>query len=280
MSTKKPKVLVMADWFEPGYKAGGPIRSVVNFAGNLHKDLEIFILTADRDLGDQQAYPGIQPDIWVPNYNDVKVFYASPSWLSWKAVQQTIRSINPDFIYLNSMYSRYFSLYPLLMKRLGTIPGRIILAPRGMLKQSAVAFKSRKKKLFLKLFRTLGLQRNVHFHCTDAIEQRDVQQYFGNVASTVLSNNPGTQKAFQMPPLKNTGSAKLIFVGRMHPIKNLHYLLELLKGVKQNVTLTVIAGLENPAYNEQCRQLAADLPGNITVDFQGELAHHELEQQL
>ena len=270
----------MADWFEPGYKAGGPIRSVVNFANNFSNDLEIFVLTTDRDLGDTQAYNGITADQWISYNENVQVFYASPQWLSWSAIKNAVRKINPDIIYLNSMYSKFYSLYPLLMKRAGMIPGRIILAPRGMLKQSAVEFKQGKKKIFLKLFRTLGLQRNVHFHCTDATEQADVKKYFGEVRSTVLANSPGTQKKFQPPPYKTAGSAKLIFIGRMHPIKNLHYLLELLKDVKQNISLTVIAGLEDRAYNEECQNLAKRLPAHVSVDFKGELAHHELEAPL
>ena len=55
----------MVDWYAPGFKAGGPIRSAVNFADQLENDLDIFVLTTDRDLGDTQAYPGILADQWV-----------------------------------------------------------------------------------------------------------------------------------------------------------------------------------------------------------------------
>jgi glycosyltransferase involved in cell wall biosynthesis len=57
-------------------------------------------------------------------------------------------------------------------------------------------------------------------------------------------------------------------------------LLELLRGVKQQVSLTVIAGLEDKVYWEQCRQLIKHLPGNVKVNIPGELQHHEVEQQL
>jgi len=266
----------MADWFEPGFKAGGPIRSCVNFAGNLKNDLEIFVLTTDRDLGDAEPYDGIPANKWIDYDSKVKVFYASPDWLSYKNIKKTIREIQPEAIYLNSMYSRFFSLYPLLMNP----KSKMVLAPRGMLKESAVRFKSNKKKLFLRLFRVLGLHKRVHFHCTDATEVNDVKKYFGNVSYTLLGNNPGVQRGLQLPTGKTPGSLKLIFIGRMHPIKNLHFLLELLRTVKQQVQLTVIAGLEDKGYWQQCQQLIKQLPANIKVNYLGELPHHELEQQL
>lgn len=280
MSIKRSRVLVMADWFEPGFKAGGPIRSCVNFAVNLKQDLEIFVLTTDRDLGDDAPYAGVTQNTWVPYEHDVQVFYASPEWLSWKNIRNIVQSVQPDIVYLNSMFSKYFSLYPLLMKRAGIIASRIILSPRGMLKESALRFKSKKKKVFLNLFRVLGLQRNVHFHCTDNIEQEDVKKYFGKVGSTLISNMPGAQRALQLVNDKSPGSVKLIFTGRIHPIKNLQYLLELLGKVKQRVELTVIGGEEDKIYSQRCLQAAEQLPANIKVKFAGELPHQQAEQQL
>ena len=272
--------MVMADWFEPGFKAGGPIRSCVNFAGNLKDDLQIFVFTTDRDLGDAHPYNNIATNKWTDFDENVQVFYATPGWLSWKAIKSLVQSIQPDIIYVNSMYSRFFSMYPLLLKRSGSIKSKVILAPRGMLRQSAVQFKSGKKKVFLNLFRLLGLHRNIQFHCTDNTELQDVKKYFGNVQSTVLSNIPGVQRPLRLPTDKTIGKVKLIFIGRMHPIKNLHYLLELLKGVREQVQLTIVAGKEDAAYAEQCNQLIAQLPPNIKVNDVGELPHHELEKLI
>ena len=45
----KPRLLIFCDWFEPGYKAGGPVRSIVNLVKTLENDLEIYIFTSDRE---------------------------------------------------------------------------------------------------------------------------------------------------------------------------------------------------------------------------------------
>jgi hypothetical protein len=151
----KRKVLVMVDWFEPGFKAGGPIRSIVNFVEHLEEDLDLYIFTTDRDLGDDTAYPGIKVNCWLP-IGKHKVFYSSPSFLGWKSILTITNDIKPDYIYLNSMFSPYFTLCPMIMKKIGKTKSKIILAPRGMLKESALAHKGYKKNTFIRLFKLLG----------------------------------------------------------------------------------------------------------------------------
>ena len=49
-------ILTITHYFQPGYKAGGPIRSLANFVEWLSGEFEIKIITSDRDLGDTQPY--------------------------------------------------------------------------------------------------------------------------------------------------------------------------------------------------------------------------------
>ncbi len=185
----------MVDWYAPGFKAGGPIRSAVNFADQLENDLDIFVLTTDRDLGDTQAYPGIQSDQWIQK-NQHQVFYASPAYLSWASVKKITTELAPDFIYLNSMFSRYFTIYPLLMKKMGLLNSKLVLAPRGMLRESALAHKSGKKKIFTGLLKSFGLTRELIFHATDDTEEKDIKKVFGKDAAFFKAGNlPGKQKS-------------------------------------------------------------------------------------
>jgi len=56
----KPRILVVTGHYLPGFKAGGPLRSVANLVNCLRDEFEFLILTSDRDLGDTEAYPGTQ----------------------------------------------------------------------------------------------------------------------------------------------------------------------------------------------------------------------------
>ncbi|HEY0679106.1 MAG TPA: glycosyltransferase family 4 protein [Chitinophagaceae bacterium] len=281
MESTKRRVLVLVDWFEPGYKAGGPIRSVVNFIHHLKDELDIYVLTTDRDLNEKVPYKGIETDKWIEYKPGVYVFYCSPRLLSFSAVIKIINWVNADFIYLNSMFSKFFTIYPLLAKRLGKIRSEIVLAPRGMLKETALQFKNRKKKLFLKIFKSLGLNRNVRFHATDTNEFNDILRTFGRSDMyLVVDNLPGIHKPFVPLADKLRGNVKLLFVGRFHPIKNPDYLLSVLKETKSNVELTIIATIEDEDYWHKCQVMIAHLPSNVKVIINGEMPHAEIEHHL
>lgn len=270
-------ILVFADWFEPGYKAGGPIRSCVHFVQQMRDAYNIYVFTTDRDLNETAPYPNIKADAWVEHDKGIKVFYCSPQQLSWNHIRTQIKSINPDFIYLNSMYSRYFTIYPLLMRRLGLIKSKIVLAPRGMLKESAVQFKSGKKKVFLTAFRQMGVHRFIHFHATDTTEVNDVQTYFGKAAQvTMASNFSGTIKDYPGSIVKQVGELSVVFIGRLHPVKNLDFLLRVLKPVRGNITLTIVGNAEDEAYVNQCKSIINDFPVQIKVRFAGEIPNNKV----
>lgn len=270
-------ILLFADWFEPGYKAGGPIRSCVHFVHQMKDQYSIYVITTDRDLNDTAPYSNVEADKWTGYDKGVKIYYCSPQHLTWNNIKAQVKAINPDFIYLNSMYSRYFSIYPLLMKKMGITNSKIILAPRGMLKDSAVQFKSTKKKFFLTAFRQLRLHRFTHFHATDKTEEKDVQNYFGNkVQVTLASNFPGAIKDYPGCTVKKANELSVIFIGRLHPVKNLDFLLRALKPVSGKITLTIVGNAEDEAYVNQCRSIISGFPAQIRVRFAGEIPNNQV----
>src|SRR5690606_6254535 len=121
----------------------------VNFTDHMKNRYELYVFTRDRDLDDSMPYEDVKTNVWTEDKN-VYIFYASPQYLRWKNILHEIRMINPEFVYLNSMYSFYFTIYPLLMRRSGKILAKTILAPRGMLQDGAMGFKKFKKILFLR----------------------------------------------------------------------------------------------------------------------------------
>lgn len=271
----------MTDWFEPGYKGGGPVRAVANMAQQLKNDLDIFIFTSDRDLGDESAYAGIETDAWVKYEQGIMVHYASPAGRSFSSVVKNINAVTPDVIFLNSMFSIPFSFYPVLGKRLGKIKADVILSPRGMLKQTALQFKRTKKNAFLAVFKLLGLHKKLRFHGTDATELSDIKSTFGEVQADLIPDSlPASLKPLHLPASKTPGQVKLIFVGRLHPVKNMEALLEMLSNVKCNAALKIIASIEDEAYWQKCNQLISALPTNITVQMLGPVAHNKIEEHL
>ena len=220
----KKKIFIFIDWFDPAFKAGGPIRSVTNFVKSLQDDYAIFVFTADRDLGETLPMPNIIVDQWVLYDQMALVLYASPAKLKWKAILHELKTVKPDFIYCNSLFSKYFSIYPLLMKRLGLVNGVFVLAPKGMLRPSALKFKPTKKRIFLKLFRLFRFTDVIRFHATDAEENQSIIKQFSNATVFSILDSPGALPEEVIKIKKHSGQMKLLFVGRIHPIKQLSYL--------------------------------------------------------
>ena len=89
------KILVFVDWFLPGYKAGGPIRSVANLTAHLSGEFEFFIVTRNTDYLETEAYADVEPNKWIDFAENVKVFYFSADKLSVDKSSTTIQ-LSPD----------------------------------------------------------------------------------------------------------------------------------------------------------------------------------------
>ena len=277
----KPSIMVLIDWFAPGFRAGGPIRSCVNFTTTMQEDFEIFVVTTNRDLGIAEPFSEILPNAWLPFSSHAKVWYFSDSRLSYKNLLNLVKEVNPEFLYVNSLYSLPFTIWPLRMKFSGAFHGKVILAPRGMLKPAALAVKPLKKKVFLNLMKFLRIHKSIMFHATNEEEAKEVKLHFGKEQDVRIA--PNLPQMFQEPRremIKKTGEVKFSFLGRVHPYKNLLWLLKRLENLKGKMTLTIYGPVEDEAYWTECIQRMESLPGHIEVQYHGGLAAEDVSAAL
>jgi glycosyltransferase involved in cell wall biosynthesis len=252
---------------------------VENLARLLCTDADIYIFTGDRDLNDTQPYTGIASNEWVHYSPGIKVYYASPGNQDKTTIKNILAEVNPQVLYLNSLFSKNFALVPLMAGK--QFPGlKIVLSPRGMLRSSALAFKPFKKKLFLAYARSTKLFSRVHFHATDEQEVTDIRKHINkNAPVTCIGNVPAAPDASVQHIEKKTGTVNIIFTGRIHPIKNLHLLLECLKTVKSEVSCTLVGVMEDAVYWNRCKEIVAQLPSNIKVTNPVEITPVELAEK-
>jgi glycosyltransferase involved in cell wall biosynthesis len=275
-----PPLLLLTPWFSPAYRAGGPITSNVNLCRALAEDINIRVFTGDRDMDDVKPFADVPTDSWISWISNIHVQYTSPSNLKYRCISKSILDCNPEVIYLTGMFSVPFTIYPLLLKWQGRTKAKVVLAPKGMLRPSALKYKPLKKRLFLRLFRLFGIHRLVHFHATDAEEVRNIHSTFGKrVRISEIPNFPKVPGPLNQR-VKPTGHARLMFVGRIHPIKSLLFALQCLKKVETSVQVTIVGSKEHPDYWERCTQLISELPPYIQVEYVGELPPAELEGAL
>lgn len=280
----KPKLLIFTDWFPPGYRAGGPIRSTANLVSALHDDFDIRVVTSDRDFGTDYPYADIAANEWLPFHDSSHVVYLSPPALTLQRIGALIAEIDPDCVYLNSMFSPYFTIVPLWHAWRGRVRGRVVIAPRGMLHAGAIQFHALRKQVFLRALRTAGVWSRVWFHATDEQESKDIRDRLGVSAERVhtISNMPEPPVAAVVPIAKPPGSIRLLYLARITPKKQLLPLLKILAEAPLgiHVSLTVAGPVEDVAYWQSCRSAMAALPTNVAVECIEAVPHHAVRNIL
>lgn len=237
----------------------------------LREDIDFRIITTDRDFQSTHSYNEVPADTWTV-YQGRTVFYISPENLHPEFILQLILNTPHDGIYLNSLFSRLFTLHPLRWKKQGKLRSFVILAPRGMLGDGALAIKPLKKKLFLLSARCYGLFKGITWQSTSAQETAEIRKRIGKDTSiTEVSNLPKT--AHPASPLaKQPGELRLCFISRICEKKNLAFAIDVLKNVTGiSLVFDVYGPVEDEAYWEQCRLLAVSLPEQVSFSYRGSL---------
>lgn len=280
MINVRQSILVFVDYYLPGYKAGGPIRTIANMVDQLSDELDFRIITRDRDLGDARPYPSVVVDSWQ-SVGKAKVFYLSLRRLSLLSLNRLIRATEHDAIYLNSFFSPCFSIKPLLLRRLSLIPKKpVIVAPRGEFSPGALRFKNIKKRAYIGLSRLLGFYRGVIWQASSEHEKVYISRWFGNRIPVILAPNLPPivcQTKNQSPRRQKTvGCLKALFLGRISRNKNLDAALKMLNGLKGKVQFNIYGPIEDHDYWAECHKIIKLLPENIVVQNKGAVSHDQV----
>ncbi|NOZ36198.1 MAG: glycosyltransferase [Chlorobi bacterium] len=278
MSEKK-KILIFIDWFLPGYKAGGPIRSVANIVNALHKIFDFYIITSDRDFGCNKPYKNIEINTFIQK-NNCKILYLSPENQTKTNLINIIKNLDFNTVYFNSLFSVKYTLLPLRLIKKYKKNANIILAPRGMLGQGALSLKKGKKKLFLIVSKFLNLYKNITWHATDEVEVTDILKYYGKQSKTVLV--PNISEKIKPCKTREKHITKFIFLSRIAEKKNLLSAIEFFLDVKTNkkVFFSIYGTNEEDDYLTKCKMKAQKAGENIKIEFKGEIPHENVHKTL
>jgi glycosyltransferase involved in cell wall biosynthesis len=270
MRTRK-KILVFSDWFLPGYKAGGPIRSLANLVQAL--DFDFWIVTRNTDHHSDEPYAGITTKGWTPFSSHVQVWYVRESDMKADFVKKILEEKTFDYLYFNSLFSPLFTLMPLRVARKMGMASRCVLAPRGMLKEGALSIKSRKKKVFLFAARMLGWFTHIRWHATNEQEAAEIRQHLGSRCRISIAPNLATtiQHSGNIAH-KEPGALRLVSVARISSEKGIREALQFLKaaGLGKGLECTFYGTQQDPAYLDECAALAAQIEG-AAISFPGEI---------
>jgi glycosyltransferase involved in cell wall biosynthesis len=269
MSTPQ-RILIFIDWFLPGYKAGGPISSNANLTDHLSKEFQFYIITRDTDYCETKPYTTIKSEAWNTMPNGSQIYYCSSKQLGFRKLISVCKTVEFDKVYINGIYSLYFSLFPLIwFKYFKAKP--VVVASRGMLSDHSFSSKKSKKKLFYSFAKFIGLYNKIVFHATNGEEELQIRKNVGFKGIVKIAPN--------LPPLKNSsfikrdkkvGELRIISIARVSEEKNTLFALQVLKNCKaEKIVFDLYGTIYNETYWAECKRVIAELPASIRVEFKG-----------
>jgi glycosyltransferase involved in cell wall biosynthesis len=272
------RVLVFVRHYLPGFRFGGPVRSISNVIEELGEGIDFHIVTSDRDYGDKAPYPQEKrPGGTV--VGNALVFYRSPfAYWCW-AMACFCKKGRFDTAYFNSFFDRKFFLFPAIMASFCSPRTIILVAPRGEFSSGALAIKPIRKKIYILLFRALNRCLNVQWHATTDEEKvlicgvLSVSPAKVNVAGNVAAQP--TEQLIERNPV-DPSILRLVFLSRISEKKNLLFALQVLKEVKVPFEFAIYGPIEDERYWGKCQDLARLMPTTGSVNYKGELEPSEV----
>jgi glycosyltransferase involved in cell wall biosynthesis len=276
----KPQVLVFIDWYKPHFKAGGPVRSMVNLVDQLGGDVDFHIVTGDRDYTATAPDDQLAADGWTVQDSGEHVWYASPAGRSLRTWRALLAIRAWDVVYINGIWSRWSSLLPLLLLRGG--PQRRIVAVRGMLADGVMGQKGPLKRAVLLALRVSGCFRDVEFQATSDGEVDDIRRWIGSGATIhrIPNLGRGTHLSAAVPIAKQPGALRLVSVGRIAPEKNTLYAIERLSDLAGEVHFDLYGTIYDTGYWQRCQAAIERLASNVKVRWHGEVPPEMVPQVL
>lgn len=265
------RVLATSAGFEPGFRGGGPIRSLAATVDTITEKTELLLITRDRDLGSAGPYPSLSGQ-WI-NRGNSQIYYLNvrrPG--QWIGLWRRLHRVRFDLLYVNSLWDPIFTGIPVVAARLGLLrTDGLLLAPRGELAPGALSIKGQKKRFFLRTWVWFLRGMKPIWHAASDLEASQIKGV-EPLAHIHVAQNPVSLPAEPLPPMGTEHPvARFVFIGRISPVKNLHSALEALAGVSSSLEFDIYGPIEDSAYWARCQLIMAALPRQVRAAYRGEL---------
>lgn len=264
--TEKISVVVVCDWFDPAFRAGGPVQSLVNLVNQLHNSYEFHIICGNRDYGTQEPLP-VDTHGWTDWHGKAWVMYLENETLSRSRIFSILdENVAADAVlYVQGIFSLYFSIYPILWWHRSK-HRKLVVAPRGMLHQSARSVKPFKKLFFLKLARIFGWFNNIDWQSTQPDETEEIRAVMGNKAKILEAANIPCGVPMYQPRLLEGDVLKILSVGRISDEKDPITLIKSLALLSFPAEVTLIGDYSDEAYYRDFQRACLQLPAHVRIN--------------
>lgn len=285
MNAGKLRVMVFSRCYLPGFRGGGPVRSLVNLVQALGSEIDFRIVTLDRDRDDGPPYGSVRIGEWQAAAG-AQVLYLPRRSASIRRLAREVAAVAPQVLYLNSFFDSIFTLKVLAARRCRMFPDLpVLLAPQGELSEGALSLKARKKAAYIRLARLCGLFEGLTWQASNEAERDDILRTMTVVrpaqvrVASDLTDGVTAAPADRVPSVM-PGAIRLCFLSRISPKKNLDFALRVLADVKTPVEFTIYGPIEDAAFWSTCQELIARLPAHVRAVYGGEVVPEQVRQTL
>jgi len=244
------KILIIAGRYLPGYRDGGPVRSIINLTEWFGDEYDIRIMCHDRDHGDTKPYDGIR----FGEYNRVGKALV---WYTPKHSAEEMEKLagDVDVVYVAGLYDQYARLAMKLNKE-GKIKAPVFVAPMGSFSPEAFRIKGYKKRLFILYMNLTGMFSEITWSVTSSREEEELKSILGQNSRCIIASDLPRRGVTKHIHIKEDKSLKLIFLSRIARKKNLGLIPDIFRQLDDDVRikLDIYGTPEDKDYLHECME--------------------------
>ncbi|QJA09397.1 glycosyltransferase [Romboutsia sp. CE17] len=277
MADNKKNILIIMGRYLPGYKDGGPVRSIKNLVDYLGEEYNFKILTCDRDHGDTEPYKNIKVNDWnvVGNAN---VYYVPPKGFKLSLIKRLSKEV--DLVYCCGCFNDY-AINTLILKRFNIIKVPVVVAAMGLFSPMEFRLKYAKKKIFTTIFNLTGMFSKIYWSATSQMEIDEIKQQIKCKNNFFIAEDL-PRKVDETPIIKEkeVGKLKVVWISRIAPKKNLKGAIQILQNVKSDIEFTIYGPIHVQEYWDECLIELNKLPDNIKWSWKGNVDSENVVEEL
>jgi glycosyltransferase involved in cell wall biosynthesis len=274
------KLLVIVPWYEPAWGAGGTATAVSGLNRELVKlGVEITVLTTndagggkflDLDMNREYDYGGVKVYYYPCNFfiKSKKAFYSS------ELVKKIRREVSKhDLIHIHGT-RHAFSFITAYYAKKNNI--KYIITPHASLMQWWIDVIGNPfvKKLYMKFIESYTISNSSALHFLTLEEKIQSKNYIYGANSFIVSNGVEVNDYKRNLEVRSKLREKydvadknvLLFLGRIHPQKNLHIVIEAMAKLK-NTVFFIVGPVGDKKYNNMILNIINQKKLNDVVFF-------------
>jgi glycosyltransferase involved in cell wall biosynthesis len=271
------KVLFVSPSFYPAFHYGGPVFINRSFCEAMAQrdNVHLEVLTTDSNG------PGLRIDLRKTDPNRSESYSISycrrllpPDIAPGLLLRLAAKIRRADVVHLNGVYS-FTTIPTLALCRLMKKP--VAWSTMGALQRWDGTTRKEMKAWWERICNSLCEPDRVLMHVTSEEEKAESLEKIPRASALILRNGIDIPKLDGVVRNHRGDTLRLLYIGRLHPIKGIENLLAAMTMVKRSVHLA-ICGEGEPVYEARLRSLVTELKLDKVVRFHGRV-DGELKEQ-